>query len=101
MAKTKTPKMEKTIDITPKPEKITEDQLTKMQSLVKNVNLMHHEIGVIESKKHSLIHNMIEYQKSLFNLQDEFKKDYGTDDVSVQDGTINYQKENGETDKKD
>jgi len=30
-------------------------------------------------------------------LQGEFEKDYGTYDVNIQDGTINYPKENGET----
>ena len=34
-------------------------------------------------------------------LQAEFEKDYGTADVNIQDGVINYPKENGEADKKD
>ena len=101
MAKRKTPKVKDIIDITPKPEKITEEQLTKAQSLVKDINLMHHEIGVIEAKKHSLIHNMAGQQKVLFDMQDEFKVEYGTDDIDIQTGTINYSKENGETNKKD
>ena len=34
-------------------------------------------------------------------LQNEFKSEYGTFDVSIQNGTINYPEENGEADKKD
>ena len=33
-------------------------------------------------------------------LQAEFEKEYGTSDVNIQDGTINYPKENGEANKK-
>ena len=34
-------------------------------------------------------------------LQGEFQKEYGTFDINIQDGTINYPKENGEVNKKD
>ena len=33
-------------------------------------------------------------------MQKEFEKEYGTFDINIQDGTINYP-ENGEADKKD
>jgi len=31
-------------------------------------------------------------------LQNEFEKEYGTFDINIQDGTINYEKENGQAD---
>ena len=34
-------------------------------------------------------------------MQTNFEKTYGTADINIQDGTINYPKENGEADKKD
>jgi len=34
-------------------------------------------------------------------MRDTFEKDYGTADVNIQDGTINYPKENGEVNKED
>ena len=34
-------------------------------------------------------------------LQTEFEKDYGTFDINIQDGIINYPKENGKVNKKD
>ena len=38
MAKRKTPKTEKVIDLTPKAEKVTEEQLKKIQSAVDRIN---------------------------------------------------------------
>ena len=84
-----------------KPEKVTDEQLTKLQALVKDVNLMHHEIGVIEARKHSLIHDMASQQNELIGMQNEFSKEYGTYDINISDGTINYPKENGEANKED
>ena len=40
-------------------------------------------------------------QYRLGELQTEFQKEYGTFDINIEDGTINYPKENGETDKED
>ena len=37
---------------------------------------------------------------NLILLQSEFEKEYGTFDINIQDGLINYP-ENGEADKKD
>jgi hypothetical protein len=34
-------------------------------------------------------------------MKDEFEKEYGTADIDIQSGTINYPKENGEVDKED
>jgi hypothetical protein len=83
-----------------KAEKITNEQLEKLQALVRDVNMMHHEVGVIESKKHSLIHDMAAQQNVLIAMQDEFTKEYGTYDININNGTINY-KEDGKADKKD
>jgi hypothetical protein len=92
-------KKEKIIDL--KPEKISDKHLKKMQELINNLNRSQIEIGGIEIRKHELVHNMSTLRDDLTALQMEFEKEYGTFDVSVTDGTINYPKENGEADKKD
>ena len=84
-----------------KPEKITEDQLKKVQDTVNNLNRSQLEIGSMEVRKHEMMHQVAGLRDELKVLQDEFEKDYGTFDVNIQDGTINYPKENGEADKKD
>ena len=84
-----------------KPEKITEDQLKKVQDTVNGINRAQLEIGSMEVRKHEMMHNVAGLRDELTLLQNEFEKDYGTFDVNIQDGVINYPKENGEADKKD
>ena len=101
MAKRKTPKAEKVVDLTPKAEKITDEQLKRVQSTVNNLNRVQIEIGQVETRKHELLHNVAGIKDGLTELQTEFKEEYGTVDVNIQDGSINYPPDNGETDKKD
>ena len=100
MAKRKTPKAEKVIDLTPKTEKITDEQLKKVQETVNNLNRSQIEIGQLESRKHEMLHGVAGLRDDLAKLQTEFQKDYGTFDVNIENGTINYPQENGEADKK-
>jgi len=78
-----------------KPEKITSEQLTNVQNTVNNINRAQLEIGSIEVKKHEMMHNIAGLREELNVLQQEFEKEYGTFDINIQDGTINYKKENG------
>jgi len=79
-----------------KPEKITDEQLAKVQESVNNLNRSQLEIGSMEVKKHELMHQIAGLRDALTVLQGEFEKEYGTFDINIQDGTINYPKENGE-----
>ena len=78
-----------------KPEKITEEQLEKVQNTVNKINRTQLEIGSIETKKHELMHGIATYREALNDLQAEFEKEYGTFDINIQTGVINYQEENG------
>ena len=84
-----------------KPEKISEEQLKKVQDTINSINRNQLELGSIEVKKHEMLHGIAGLRDQLTILQSEFEKEYGTFDVNIQDGTINYPKENGEADKKD
>tara|TARA_R110002050_G_scaffold212432_1_gene348628 strand:- start:685 stop:975 length:291 start_codon:yes stop_codon:yes gene_type:complete len=95
MAKTK----EKIVDLKAKPEKITDEQLTKVQDTVNGINRAQLEIGNIEVRKHEMMHQIAGLRDNLALLQGEFEKEYGTFDIDIQTGAINY-KENGEADKK-
>ena len=81
-----------------KPEKITDEQLKKVQDTVNNLNTSQLEIGSMELKKHELMHHIVGLRDELTVLQAEFEKEYGTFDINIQDGTINYP-ENGEANK--
>ena len=83
-----------------KPEKITDEQLKKVQDTVNSINRAQLEIGSVELKKHEMMHQIAGLRDELTLLQTEFDKEYGTFDINIQDGLINYP-ENGEADKKD
>ena len=74
-----------------KPDKITDDQLKKVQDTVNNINRAQLEIGSVELKKHEMMHQIAGLRDELTLLQGEFEKDYGTFDINIQDGTINYE----------
>ena len=80
-----------------KPEKITDEQLKKVQDTVNNLNRSQLEIGQMEVKKHEIMHQVAGLRDELTLLQSEFEKDYGTFDINIQDGTINYP-QNGQAD---
>ena len=84
-----------------KPEKISEDQLKKVQTNINEINKFQLEIGSIETQKHQLLHHVVTLRDELGALQAEFQKEYGTYDIDIATGTINYPKENGETDTED
>ena len=98
MAKNTTAKIKELKSI--KPEKITDEQLKKVQNTVNNINRAQLEIGSMEVKKHEAMHQIAGLRDELVLLQSEFEKEYGTFDINIQDGTINYP-ENGEVNKED
>jgi FtsZ-binding cell division protein ZapB len=84
-----------------KPEKVTKEQLEKIQSTVDRINQTQLNIGQLEARKHQALHFVAAYNDELKQVQDELQEQYGTFDVNIQDGVINYPKENGEVNKKD
>ena len=79
-----------------KPEKITDEQLKKVQDTVNGINRAQLEIGSMEVKKHEMMHNVSSFRDKLTVLQAEFEEQYGTFDINIQDGVINYPKEDGQ-----
>ena len=93
-------KKEEIVDLKPKAEKITEEQLKNVQDIVNSMNRTQIELGSMEVRKHEIMHQIAGLRDNLTLLQNEFEKDYGTFDVNIEDGTINYT-ENGKVNKKD
>ena len=91
-------KKEELVDL--KPEKVTASQLEKIQKAVSDINRAQMEVGRLETTKHNIMHQIAGLQDELKLIQDELEKDYGTVNVNIEDGTIQYP-ENGEADKKD
>ena len=86
-------KMEELVDLKPKADKISEEHLTQMQEVVNIINNLQFNIGKLESQKHTLLHDLGISQKKILELQDVFSKEYGSYDINIADGTINWPKD--------
>ena len=89
-------KKEKVVDL--KPTSITEDQLKSIQEVVSNINKIHMETGRLEAQKHVAMHSLSDQQNKLTEIQTELQKEYGTVNININSGEINY--DDVETNKK-
>jgi len=80
----------KIVDLNPKPEKITPSQLEKVQKAVSDINRAQMEVGRLETQKHMLLHDVTQLQVLLKEVQEQLEKEYGTVDISIEDGSIKY-----------
>jgi hypothetical protein len=83
-----------------KPEKVTKEELNKIQALIGDMNKGQFNLGNLELQKHRILHAIGLLQDQFGKVREELKKEYGSDDVNIETGVINYN-ENGEADKKD
>tara|TARA_R110002020_G_scaffold106839_1_gene248379 strand:- start:49 stop:321 length:273 start_codon:yes stop_codon:yes gene_type:complete len=81
-------KKEKVVDL--KPEKITDKQLKKLQETVNTINRTQLDLGAAELQKHDLMHKVARLRDSIALMQSDFEKEYGTFDIDIQTGKINY-----------
>jgi|21_taG_2_1085346.scaffolds.fasta_scaffold261373_2 hypothetical protein len=95
MAKRKTPKVE---DL--RASKIDDTELARLQNGFKSIHQLHNDIGMLEAQKHSYLHGISNVQEAIIEIQKDLKEKYGTFDVDIKDGTINYES-NEQADKKD
>ena len=89
----------KDIEVKPRLEKISEKHLEQLQKLVNSVNTMQFNIGKIEAQKHTVLHNLSMTQDRIGLFQDTLTKEYGTFDVNIEDGTINWPEEKTKNEK--
>ena len=87
---------EKMVDLKAKPAKISDEHLESLQKIVNKNNSIQFQIGGIEAQKHELLHERAIVQKEILNMQELMSQEYGTFDIDLKDGTINYP-ENGES----
>ena len=91
---------EKTIDLTPKADKITDEQLQELQSLLNEINKNQLSIGQLETQKAGIIEGIGQLQVKLRGIQNSLEEEYGKVSVNIQDGTISELPQD-EADKKD
>jgi len=73
-----------------KPSNVSKEHLDKMQSAVSEINSVYMELGRLSATNHNFLHELAGRQDKLTLLQGELKTEYGTDDINIQDGAINY-----------
>ena len=81
---------EKMVDLKPKAEKITEEQLRELQAIVNDNNELQFRVGAVEMQKHQLLSELDKVKARIMSMQSSFKEEYGTFDINLQDGSINH-----------
>jgi len=67
--------------------KITKEQLDKITDQQKALNMMLSNIGILESQKHALLHQIAEVNKEIEETKAELEKEYGAININLEDGS--------------
>ena len=80
--------MKKVKDVPVVSKAVSEEQLIKLQELVKNLQQYQLKIGDVEVQKHQLLHGFAEAQSGLEVFQKELKEEYGNVTIDINSGDI-------------
>jgi hypothetical protein len=81
--------------------KIKEEELKLIQEQQKQLNELVHNIGLLESQKHGLLHDIASTNKDIEDYKDVLEVEYGAININVEDGTYTKIEENVENNKED
>ena len=68
-------------------KQITQEQLEKVVGGQKDLNAVLTNIGVLESQKHSYLHQLADINKSIEEFKIELEKEYGAININLEDGS--------------
>jgi len=80
--------MKKVKDVPVVSKAVSEEQLIKLQELVKNLQQYQLKISDVEVQKHQLLHGFAEAQNGLEVFQKELKEEYGNVTIDINSGDI-------------
>jgi len=81
-------------------KKITEEQLEKLVKIQRELNSILANIGVLESQKHSLLHQLADFNIESEDFKSELQAEYGSININLEDGSYTVaEEENKETTK--
>jgi|TARA_R100001460_G_scaffold14379_2_gene32169 hypothetical protein len=86
-------KKEKVVDLKPRVDKISKEHLDQLLDAVNKINSLQFNIGRLETQKHKLLHEIALGNDTVSLLQDKMLKEYGSYDINLTDGTINWPKD--------
>jgi hypothetical protein len=81
--------------------KIKEEELKLIQEQQKQLNELVHNIGLLESQKHGLLHEIAGVNKDIEDYKEVLEAEYGAINIDLEDGTYTEIKEDVEGNKKD
>tara|TARA_B100000579_G_scaffold193654_1_gene158251 strand:+ start:2406 stop:2705 length:300 start_codon:yes stop_codon:yes gene_type:complete len=84
--------MAKELKVKERKDKISKKHLDSMQSLVNTINAIQFNIGKMEIQKQTALDEMKRNQKEIAKMQDLLMREYGSFDVNINDGSINWPK---------
>ena len=79
--------------------KIKEEELKTIQEQQTKLNELVHNIGLLESQKHGLLHDIAGVNKDIEEYKTVLEKQYGAININVEDGTYTEIKEDVEGNK--
>ena len=81
--------------------KIKEEELSLIQEQQKQLSELIHDIGVLESRKHGLLHERAGANKEIEDYKEVLEAEYGAININVEDGTYTKIEEDVESNKED
>lgn len=76
--------------------KITKEELKELQEQEQKKNAIKHDIGVLETQKHSLLHLWADIITQQEGAKKELEEKYGKVNISLEDGSYTEIKEDEE-----
>jgi hypothetical protein len=81
--------------------KIKEEELKLIQEQQKKLNELVHNIGLLESQKHGMLHEIAGVNKEIEDHKEVLENEYGAININLEDGTYTKIETDVESDKKD
>mgnify|MGYP003324566720 CR=1 FL=1 len=81
--------------------KIKEEQLKIIQDQQEKLNELIHNIGLLESQKHGLLHEIAKVNVDVQESKQELEEEYGAININLEDGTYTKIQEDVESNKED
>ena len=81
--------------------KIKEEQLNKIKDQQEKLNELIHNIGLLESQKHGLLHEIAKVNVDVQESKQELEEEYGAININLEDGTYTKIEEDVKSNKED
>jgi len=81
--------------------KIKEEELKTIQEQQAKLNELVHNIGLLESQKHGLLHDIAGINKEIEDYKETLENEYGPVEINLEDGTYTKIEKNVEGNKED